>query len=96
MQSIGKVEAAERVAAFAEKASPDQLHMIFQELFPTDTPPPGGPKASELARYIRTEAEFELVIDLWNLFYPDSRVEYFDEETETLRYEVQDPRYADH
>ena len=95
MQSIGKVEATERVAAFAEKASPDQLHMIFEELFTPETPPPGGPKASELARYIRAEAEVELVIDLWNLFYPDSRVEYYDEESETLRYWVEDPRYAD-
>ena len=92
MQSIGKVEATERVAAFTEKASPDQLRTIFEELF---TPaPPGGPKASELARYIRTEAEVELVIDLWNLFYPDSRVEYYDEKSETLRYWVEDPRYA--
>ena len=94
MQSIGKVEATERVAAFTEKASPDQLRTIFEELFTPAPPPPGGPKASELARYTRTEAEVELVIDLWNLFYPDSRVEYYDEESETLRYWVEDPRYA--
>ena len=95
MQSIGKIEATERIAALAEGAPPDQLEMIFEELFPSEAHPVGGPIASELARYIRSEAEVELVIDLWNLLYSDSRVEYYDEESETLRYRVDDPRYAD-
>ncbi len=94
MQAIGRIEAAERIATIAEKGSPDDLTMIYEELFPTDTPPAGGPKASELALYIRTEIEPELVVDLWNLLFPDSRVEYYDEESETLRYRVEDPRYA--
>ena len=94
MPAISKLEAADRLARAVERASCDDLNVIFGELYPTKALPLGGPRAADLARHIRGDLEPELLVDLWNVVFPMHRDVFFDEEEGALRYNERQPRYA--
>ena len=80
--------------------SSDALVEIFSELFPRKKRPDvSGPKAKavteELARHVRAGLEPEEITDLWSVVFPADRHVYYDEETEVVRYNEEEPWYAE-
>ena len=78
----------------------DDLLEIYAELFPgRPLPNVAGAKAKalavELARHIRSGIEPEEVVDLWNVVFPADRNVYYDEEHEVVRYNEEEPWYAE-
>jgi hypothetical protein len=99
MPAIPLEDAVEQLAQAVEKATPEDLLVIFTELFPTKPLPDvssasSAAVAAELARHIRTGVEPEEVVDLWNLVYPSARNVYYDEEDRSLRQNERGIRYA--
>jgi hypothetical protein len=94
MPTIPKREAADRLARAVERASSDDLTVIFGELYPTKPLPAGGPRAADLAAHIREDLEPEELVDLWNVVFPTHHDVFFDEEEEALRYNDNQLRFA--
>ncbi len=99
MSAIRKSEAVEKLAQAAEAASCDTLAEIYTELFPErQAPDTSGAKgkvvAEELARHIRNGLEPEEIVDLWNVAFPADRHVYYDAEEGVIRYNEEEPWYA--
>jgi hypothetical protein len=101
MPAMKKTDAIEKLAIAAESISrADDLVQIYAELFPgRRLPDVAGAKAKalavELARHIRSGIEPEEVVDLWNVLFPADRNVYYDEEQEIVRYNEEEPWYAE-
>lgn len=94
MATISISDAAEKLAGVVEASKPSMLAEFYSELFP-DRPVPPRPDAEELARHVRHDLAPEEVVDLWNVAFPSDRNVWYDEETETIRYNEELVGYAD-
>jgi hypothetical protein len=96
MPTLRLNEAIERLARAAEAASPDNLIEIYAELFPRrGRPTVTGTLGRELAEQIRSGLEPEEVVDLWGVVFPADRHVYYDEEANLVRYNEEEPWYAE-
>jgi hypothetical protein len=85
MPTIPTAEAAEKLAENVEKARPDILMEIYDELFPEETMP-AATTASDLARHIRSGLYPEEIVDLWNVVFPDDYHVWYNEEEKLIYY----------
>jgi hypothetical protein len=83
MPTFTMAEAAERLARSVEKASPDDLEVFYDELFP-EQPIPSPVQAAEIVRYIRDELEPCTAVDLWHVVFPQDRYIWYDEEENVI------------
>jgi hypothetical protein len=92
MPSIPLKTAIERLSAAVHGMRSDDVHAVFDELFPEDVAGDVTTSAviADLTRrideHIMRGLEPEEVVDLWNVVYPDDRAVYFDDETDLLCY----------
>jgi hypothetical protein len=93
MPAITKVQAVQLLAAAAEKASPDDLAEIYNELFPEE---PTTEKeavtaaqglAAQVVEHISNGLEVEEIVDLWPVVFPGCHDVRFDEEEGLLHYD---------
>jgi hypothetical protein len=87
-------EATEKLASSVEKARPDDLVEIYDELFPGQ-PSVSPPQAAELVQHIRHGLEPDEVVDLWHVVFPRHRKVWYDEEEETINFNDESLRYLD-
>jgi hypothetical protein len=94
MPALSKSDAAEKLARGVERAKASDLPEIYSELFPESTSVT-PPNASEIAKQIRNGLEAEEIVDLWNVVFPEDRNVWYDEETESIRFNEEVFGYAD-
>ncbi len=100
MSAIRKSEAVEKLAAAVSTASCDTLAEIYTELFPERQAPDvsgarGKAVTEELVRYVRNGLEPEEIVALWNVVFPADRHVHYDEEQDVIRYNEEEPWYAE-
>jgi hypothetical protein len=97
MPAIPKSEAAEKLARAVEAASSDDLVDIYTELFPEKVLPQSSEAnlPVEITSYIRAKIEPEEIVDLWHVVFPADRNVCYDEEEGVVRYDLQEPWYAE-
>lgn len=97
MPAIPKSEAAEKLARAVEAASSDDLVDIYTELFPEKVLPQSSEAnlPVEITSYIRAKIEPEEIVDLWHVVFPADRNVCYDEEERVVRYDLQEPWYAE-
>jgi hypothetical protein len=85
-------EVAERLARAVEKASPEDLEVFHDEMFPYQ-PIPSPVPAETLVRYLRDELEPSSAVDIWHVVFPQDRNIWYDEEEEVLHVNGEPLRY---
>ncbi len=93
MPSVPKGRAIDLLSETIERLPPDDLAEVHNELFPQS--PVSAEVASErpaqfaqqLIRQLRQGPEAELIVDLWNVVFPQHRGVFYDEEAGTIQYE---------
>ena len=86
MPDVKVVAAAERIAAAIEAAGPGVIGEIASDIL--DLPHGGVDRlAHALATAIRAGVEPELLVDLWNVVFPEDHDVWFNEETDELHYD---------
>jgi hypothetical protein len=83
MPTFTMAEATERLARAVEKASPDDLEVFHDEMFP-EQPIPSPVQAAKLVRYIREEFDPSEAVDLWHVVFPQDRNIWYDEEEQVI------------
>lgn len=78
--------AAERIALAIPTVGPNTLREIVSDLL-TDTRAEPSRLAAELAAVVRRGIEPELLVELWNVVFPEDHDVWFNEETNELHYE---------
>jgi hypothetical protein len=86
MPDVNCHEAGERLALAIQTASPGTLREIASDLLPESHAEPAR-LADELAATVRRGVEPELLVDLWNVVFPEDHDVWFNEETNELHYE---------
>jgi hypothetical protein len=94
MPTLSMDEATERLARAVEKASPDQLKVFYDDLFPYQ-PIPSPLRAEEIVRYIRAELDPSEAVDLWHVVFPQDRNIWYDEEEEVIHVNGEPLRYLE-
>jgi hypothetical protein len=87
-------EVKERLAKAVEKASPEDLEVFHDEMFPYQ-PIPSPVPAEKLVRYIRDELEPSSAVDLWHVIFPQDRNIWYDEEEEVINVNGEPLRYRE-
>jgi len=92
MATIEKQQAVLQLARAVEAAGPDDLREVYYELFPEARAVDA--EMSERAILLsRIKARFaegllgEEVLDLWNMTFPESRGDWYDEQDDTIHYQ---------
>jgi len=80
-------EAGERIASAIHTVSAGALHEIASDLLPETRAEPAR-LATELAATVRRGVAPELLVDLWNVVFPEDHDVWFNEETNELHYET--------
>jgi len=86
MPDVKIVAAAERIATAIEAASPGVICEVASDML--DLPHGGSDRsAHDLATAIRAGVEPELLVELWNVVFPEDHDVWFNEETNELHYD---------
>jgi len=89
MAAITRDSAVKQISEEVDRFSRDDLVEVYGELFPDS---PGVDGMGEVAlvdainRQIQSGLEVEEIVDLWNVVFPKDRDVWFDDETDTLRF----------
>ncbi len=94
MPTLGKNQAAEKLAEVVEKAQATALAEIYAELFP-EKPMAAALSAADLARHIRSGLDAEEIVDLWNVVFPGDRNVWYDEQEDKIHYNEEALGYAE-
>lgn len=86
MPDLNCHEAGERLALAIKTASAGTLREIASDLL-TESHAEPARLADELAAAVRRGVEPELLVDLWNVVFPEDHDVWFNEETNALHYE---------
>ena len=86
MPELTHSAAAERIALAIQMVGPNTLREIVSDLL-TDTHAEPSRLADELAAVVRRGIEPELLVELWNVVFPEDHDVWFNEETNELHYE---------
>jgi hypothetical protein len=86
MTGLARAQAGERIATAIERASTGTLREIAADL---DTVVSGDRSdlAQVLAAAVRSGVEPELLVDLWNVVFPEDHDVWFNEETDEIHFE---------
>jgi hypothetical protein len=79
-------DAGEKIALAIQAARADTLREIVSDLM-TEIRVEPSRLAQELAASVRRGIEPELLVDLWNVVFPEDHDVWFNEETNVLHYE---------
>ena len=94
MPTFTMAEATERLARAVEKASPEDLEVFHDEIFP-EHPIPSPVRAEDLVRYIRDEFAPEEAVDFWHVAFPQDRNIWYDEEEKVIHVNGEPLRYLE-
>ena len=94
MPALLKDEAVEKLARAVEKSEVSDLAEIYWELFPEE-PIPIPLAANDIARHIREGLEAEEIVDLWNVMFPSDSNVWYDEGSESIRFNEEMVGYPD-
>lgn len=94
MPALSKAEAVEKLAKSIEQAKQSDLAEIYSELFP-EVPLSPSPLARDIAHHVRSGLEAEEIVDLWNVVFPKDRNVWYDEESESIRYNEEMAGYVE-
>lgn len=86
MPDLNCHDAGERLASAIQAASAGTLREIASDLL-TESHAEPARLADELAATVRRGVEPELLVDLWNVVFPEDHDVWFNEETNELHYE---------
>jgi len=86
MPDLNCRDASERLAVAIQTASASTLREVAADLLAESRVEFGG-VADELATAVRSGVEPELLVDLWNVVFPEDHDVWFNEETNELHYE---------
>jgi hypothetical protein len=92
--TISTSDASERLAEKVERAVPNDLREYYLELFPEE-PVPSSLVGRYLAELIRDGLAPDVIVDLWNVVFPEDRRVSYDEEEEVIRYNEEAVGYLD-
>lgn len=93
MSLMSKQHAVGELARAVERADPDDLVEIYNELFPQrpitkdDTNRAAPAVVQTILAHIGQGLEIEEILDLWNVIFPAHRRVWFDEEGDVIHYE---------
>jgi hypothetical protein len=94
MPTFTMAKAKEKLARAVQKASPEQLEVFHDEMFPYQ-PIPSPVPAEKLVRYVRDELEPSSAVDLWHVVFPEDRNIWYDEEEEVIHVNGEPLRYLE-
>jgi hypothetical protein len=83
MPTFTMARAKAKLARAVQKASPEQLEVYHDEMFPYQ-PVPSPVPAEKLVRYIREELEPGSAVDIWHVIFPQDRYIWYDEEEHVI------------
>lgn len=86
MPDLNCRDAGERLALAIQTASASTLREVAADLLAESRVESAG-MADELATAVRSGVEPELLVDLWNVVFPEDHDVWFNEETNELHYE---------
>ena len=92
MPTYTMAEATERLARAVERASPENLEVLHDDLFP-EQPIPSPVRAEDLVRYIRGDFDPSEAVNLWRMSFPQDRNIWYDEEEEVIHVNGEPLRY---
>jgi hypothetical protein len=94
MPTFTMARAKEKLARAVQKASPEQLEVFHDEMFPYQ-PVPSPVPAEKLVRYIREEFDPSEAVDFWHVAFPEDRNIWYDEEEEVIHVNGEPLRYLE-
>lgn len=92
MPTITRDRAVHLLTGAVQKAHPDDLAEIYNELFPEEPTTEGearkapGTLVQRVVDHINNGLEVEEILDLWNVIFPEHHDVWFDEEGDTFHY----------
>ena len=95
MQSFTMTEAAERLARAVEKASPEDLEVFHDEMFPYQPVPSPGPGGEALYGTSGMSSNRAAAVNLWRVFFPQDRNIWYDEEEHVINVNGEPLRYLE-
>lgn len=100
MPTLTLDKAVERISGEINRFTPDDLVEVHNELFPESPQSTengqldGAQLLAGITSHIQGGLEVEEIVDLWNVVFPKDRNVWYDEETDSIRFN-QEPAEVD-